>query len=220
MQFYSDFLNLCPPLPLRNSTSLRCSLRTQSCYWSQMSSNWFPQFSDVYELFVTEERMLLSGKLDPVPNLLRHAAAIKFKVSWYVSWNSKMSHFQHFICLQCSITDKILFANHCILLLFVFHTESQLFWNWVSMIIATTATKTSSISLNIPHSLSQIHILYICSSVQLCQLSSLWPRHFRHLLLLLVISLNQKLVTRYSWLYFFFYMQLICAEIVRDDFKC
>jgi len=51
----------------------------------------------------------------------RHIASIKFKMSIYFSFNGKMSHFQHLICLLCSIVNQILiYDNNCKLLHFLF----------------------------------------------------------------------------------------------------
>ena len=55
-------------------------------------SSWSPQFQ-----MLKDEGMLHSGKRGSVTTFLRHAAAIKFKMSWYYSWNNKMSPFQHFM---------------------------------------------------------------------------------------------------------------------------
>ena len=68
---------------------LNCKIRKNgdgTKLFFQRSSNWSPQLPDVYMLFTTW------------PSLLIQVAAIKFKMSHYFSWNSKMSPFQHLIC--------------------------------------------------------------------------------------------------------------------------
>ena len=66
--------------------------KTQDCWaaWilyqtrmGQHSSNWSPQFPDVYGLLLKEEEMLHSGKHGPVPTFLRRVAAIKFKITLF-----------------------------------------------------------------------------------------------------------------------------------------
>ena len=68
----------------------------------------------------------------PVPTFLRRVAAIKVQTRWYFPLNGKMSQLQHLLCSLCSTGIKIWvanmrFANHCVLFLFTFYTESQLF---------------------------------------------------------------------------------------------
>ncbi len=70
----------------------------------------------------------------PVQTFLECVALMKSKMSQYLAWHFKMSHFQHLICYLYSIVNKIYVYEICKLLhsfLFKVCTVSQLFWNRV-----------------------------------------------------------------------------------------
>ncbi len=50
----------------------------------------------------------------PVPTFLECVALMKSKMSQYLAWHFKMSHFQHLICYLYSIVNKMRFVNYCI----------------------------------------------------------------------------------------------------------
>ncbi len=52
-------------------------------------------------------RRSIGGIGDPVPNFLECVALMKSKMSQYLAWHFKMSHFQHLICYLYSIVNKI-----------------------------------------------------------------------------------------------------------------
>ena len=96
---------------------------------SQRSIDWSPQFTDLLK----EEGMLHGGKQGPVPTSLRHSAAIKSKMSQYLLWNCKMSHFQHSFCFLCSTVNKILVYENFLTItfsLYLYFTVSQFLCDW------------------------------------------------------------------------------------------
>ncbi len=71
----------------------------------------------------------------PVPTFLECVALMKSKMSQYLAWHFKMSHFQHLICYLYSIVNKIQVYEICKLLHSFFihnlYSVPTFFWNRV-----------------------------------------------------------------------------------------
>lgn len=103
---------------------------------------WFecPQIPDGYSL-LREEGMLHSGKHGCVPTFLGCVAAIKVKKSFL---NMVISQFPSFFFVLLWVNRGFMRSdstlNPCILHLFTFNRESQLFGNWGSICLHKTLT--------------------------------------------------------------------------------
>lgn len=59
---------------------------------------------------------------------------IKYKISFFFSWNSTISQFNHFPCFLCCMVKNVWADDFCkslCLFLLIFYAVSQLFGNWV-----------------------------------------------------------------------------------------
>ncbi len=83
---------LFPSWLLRDTATLRGSFYTQSC---------------CLQLFLICTFNFSGLLLLPVPTFLECVALMKSKMSQYLAWHFKMSHFQHLICYLFSIVNKI-----------------------------------------------------------------------------------------------------------------
>ncbi len=120
------------PLPILTSERhcpLRGSFYTQSCCQFDLISCKL-----VLQLFLICTFNFSGLLCATCPNFLECVSLMKSKISQYLAWHFKMSHFQHLICYLYSIVNKykfMRFVNYCIAFLFTICTVSQLFWNWV-----------------------------------------------------------------------------------------
>lgn len=77
----------------------------------------------VCAIFTTAEQ---SGKHSPATTFLRHAPRNKFKITLFLSYSGRFSHFKHWIHFLCSTVCKICINQICR----SFHTVCQVFLNF------------------------------------------------------------------------------------------
>ncbi len=102
-----ELVILFPSWLLRDTATLRGSFYTQSCC------------KLVLQLFLICTFNFSGLLLLPVPTFWECVALMKSKMSQYLAWHFKMSHFQHLICYLYSIVNKIVYEI-CKLLHFFF----------------------------------------------------------------------------------------------------
>ncbi len=106
-----NWVILFPSWLLRDTATLRGSFYTQSCWPIDLISCKL-----VLQLFLICTFNFSGLLLLPVPTFLECVALMKSKMSQYLAWHFKMSHFQHLICYLYSIVNKIKVYEICKLL--------------------------------------------------------------------------------------------------------
>lgn len=106
--------------------------RFKSNIWSHLVDLcWSPRLPDISGLMLKVEGMLHGGKHDPLPAVLRGAAAVKFKMTFFFL---KVSHCLGLNIWYFSMSMKcgfMKFASDCICFAFAFYTPSLLIHTWV-----------------------------------------------------------------------------------------